>query len=96
MFLDLGLESYLRALTEKIMNIDLGFESFVREGAIILSNLLLSYEWKELQVCKEDWDKLVSTVCKDMQQDNARKLRSVVDRVKQSLGEVNDTYMDVI
>lgn len=43
MFLDLGLESYLRGLTEKIMSIDIGFENYIREAAIILSNLLLSY-----------------------------------------------------
>lgn len=43
MFLDLALESYLRALTEKIMHIDIGFETYIREAAIILSNLVLSY-----------------------------------------------------
>jgi hypothetical protein len=43
MFLDLGLEAYLRGLTERVMNVDMGFEGFIREGAIILSNLLLSY-----------------------------------------------------
>ena len=31
-----------------------------------------------------------------MQEDNARKLKSVVDRVKQSLGEVNDAFMDIV
>jgi hypothetical protein len=59
LFLDLGLESYLRALTERIIHIDIGFEAFVRETAIILSNLCLSYQWNELNVCKEDWDKIV-------------------------------------
>lgn len=43
MFLDLALESYLRALTEKIMHIDIGFETYIKEAAIILSNLALSY-----------------------------------------------------
>jgi hypothetical protein len=90
MFLDLALEAYLRGLTEKIIHIDIGFESYIREAAIILSNLVLSYSWEELAYCKEDWDKLVFTNCKDMNEDNARKLKSVVDRVKQSLGEVTD------
>lgn len=43
MFLDLGLESYMRGLTEKIMAYDLGFENYIREGDILLSNLVLSY-----------------------------------------------------
>jgi alpha-glucan, water dikinase len=43
MFLDLALEGYLRALTERIIHIDIGFEAYIREVAIILSNLVLSY-----------------------------------------------------
>jgi hypothetical protein len=43
MFLDLGLESYVRVLTERIMHIDLGFGGFIRETTIILANLVLSY-----------------------------------------------------
>ena len=82
LFLDLGLESYLRALAERIIHIDIGFDAYIREAAIILSNLCLSYEWNELNVCKEDWDKLVQSTCKDMNEDNARKIKSVVDRVK--------------
>ncbi len=31
-----------------------------------------------------------------MNEDNARKIKSVVDRIKQSLGEVNDQFMGVI
>lgn len=82
MFLDLGLEGALRALTERIIHIDIGFEAFVREAAIILSNLTLSYQWNELNFCKEDWDKVVIPFSKNMNEDNARKLKSVVDRVK--------------
>jgi len=59
MFLDLALEGYLRALAERIIHIDIGFEAYVRETAIILSNLVLSYQWDELQACKDDWDKIV-------------------------------------
>jgi hypothetical protein len=43
LFLDLCLESYTRALTEKIMHIDIGFEAYVREIGIILNNLCLSF-----------------------------------------------------
>lgn len=31
-----------------------------------------------------------------MNEENARKIKSVVDRVKQALGEVNDTIMNLI
>lgn len=82
MFLDIGLEGYLRTLTERIIHIDIGFEAFVREAAIILSNLVISYQWNELSVCKEDWDRIVQPTCKDMSEDNARKIKSVLDRVK--------------
>lgn len=90
------MESYLRQLTEKIIHIDIGFEAYIREAAIILSNLVLSYKWDELNFCKEDWDQLVQSNAKNMNEDNARKLKSVVDRVKQSLGEVNDQFTSLI
>jgi len=91
LFLDLGLEAYLRLLTERIMHIDIGFEGYVREAAIILNNLSFSYSWTELFVCKEDWEKLVLPLAsKGMNEENAKKIKSVTDRVKQSLGEVND------
>ena len=64
LFLDLGLESYLRVLTERIMHINIGFESYVREITIILSNLVCSYQWSELGICKEDWDKLVTPLAR--------------------------------
>jgi len=96
MFLDLGLESYLRGLTERIMNVDIGFEGFIREASIIVSSLVLSYQWSELGSIKEDWDKLVVPIHRDMHEDNARKLKSVLDRIKQSLGEINDTFTDVV
>ena len=59
MFLDLGLETYLRVLTERIMHIDIGFEAYVREITIILNNLVYSYQWNELAFCRDDWDNLV-------------------------------------
>lgn len=96
MFLDLGLEEYLRALTERIMHIDIGFEGYIREIAIVMSNVVLSYKWEELAACKQDWDKIVQPLSKSMNEDNARKIKSVIDRIITSLGEVNDSYMGVI
>ena len=90
MFLDLALEAYLRALTERIIHINIGFEAYVRQAAIILSNLSLSYQWSEMLSCKEDWDNIVQPTCKDMSEENARRIKSVIDRCKQTLGEVTD------
>lgn len=73
MFLDLGLESYLRLLAEKIIHIDIGFEAYIREAAIILSNLVLFYQWEELSVCKEDWDKVIWPIVKNLNEEDARK-----------------------
>jgi hypothetical protein len=39
----MGLESYVRTLTEGIMHIDIGFEGYVREASLILSNIVMSY-----------------------------------------------------
>lgn len=93
LFLDLGLETQLRVLTERIIHIDIGFDAFVREASIILCNLSLSYQWSELAVCKDDWEKLVQPLSKgQMNEENARKVKSVTDRIKQSLGEVTDQF----
>lgn len=91
LFLDLGLELYLRVLTEGIMHIDIGFEAYVREVGIILGNLVMSFQWSELAFCKDDWEKLVMPLARgEVSEDNARKFKSVMDRLKQSLGEVTD------
>lgn len=97
MFLDLGLESYLRVLTERIMHIDIGFESYLREVSIILQNLVFSYQWSELIFCKDDWSALVLPLARgELSEDNARRLKSVSDRLKQSLGEVTDQMTFVL
>jgi hypothetical protein len=65
------------------MHLDLGFENYLRETTIILSNLILSYPWLELTYCKEDWEKLVASITKSqLQEDTARRIKSVVDRLK--------------
>jgi alpha-glucan,water dikinase len=82
LFLDIVLENLLRAYTEKIMHINIGFEQYIREISIIISNLVLSYQWSELSFLKDDWDKIVQANSKDNTEDNARKIKSVLDRVK--------------
>jgi hypothetical protein len=78
------------------MHIDIGFQGYIREISQILGNLVLSYQWSELKICRDDWDILVKTMSQDMFLDNARKVKSVVDRLKHALGEVNDTFMEML
>ena len=35
-------------------------------------------------------------LARDLSEDNARKIKSVIDRVKQALGEVNDVFENVM
>ena len=91
-FLDLALEAYVRKLTERIMHIDIGFEAYVREVSIILNNLALSYQWDEIKYCRDDWNVLVQLLSRNMNEDNARKVKSVIDRLKQMLSEVNEVF----
>ena len=64
------------------MHIDIGFEAFIREVSIILNNLSLSFQWTEINYCKDDWEKIVKSTAKNLQEDNARKIKSVIDRLK--------------
>lgn len=101
-FMDLCMESYTRQLTERIMHIDIGFEQYVREAVIIMENLVLSYghQWTELKYCKDDLKVLVQNEIAKMPagrltEDAARKMKSVIDRMKGALAEVN-TVIDRI
>ena len=91
-YLDIGLEAYMRQLTEKIMHIDMNFSVYIQEISIILNHLCLSYQWIELQYCRDDWNELVLPLSKNLTEDNAKKIKCVVDRLKVALGEVNDAY----
>jgi len=95
-FLDLALEAYVRKLSEKIMHIDIGFEAYIREVSIILNNLCLSYQWEELKYCRDDWAVLVQSLAKNLNEDNARKVKSVIDRLKQVLAEVNEVIENAL
>jgi hypothetical protein len=78
------------------MHIDIGFESYVREVSIILRNLCLSYQWTELKYLKDDWNNIVCALANNLNEDNAKKIKSVIDRVKMALGEVNDVFENVM
>ena len=84
------------------MHIDIGFEQYVREAVIIMDNLVLSYgsQWTELKYCTDDLKILVQNEIAKMPagrltEDAARKMKSVIDRLKGALAEVN-TVIDRI
>jgi alpha-glucan,water dikinase len=96
MFLDLALEQYVKTLSDRIMHIDIGFIAYVREVGLLLRNLAYSFKWEEMQICMVDWF-YAAELCKDINnQENARKVKSIMDRLRQMLGEVNDTYAEQI
>ena len=74
------------------MHIDIGFEAYLREVSILLNNLVLTYKWTELKYLRDDWEMIVRLMAKNLSEDNARKVKSVIDRVKQALGEVNEVF----
>lgn len=74
------------------MHIDIGFDAYVREVSLILNNLALSYQWDEIKYCRDDWNMLVSALSRNLNEDNARKVKSVIDRLKSMLGEVNEVF----
>lgn len=68
---------------------------YARQVGIFLDNLILSYgtHWTELKTCKDDLQVLVlDELAKtegNLTEDSARKMKSVFDRIKGALGEVN-------
>lgn len=79
------------------MHIDIGFEQYVREAVILMDNLVLSYgrSWTELKYCKDDLKVLVQNEISSrpggrLSEDAARKMKSVIDRMKGALAEVNE------
>ena len=90
LFLDLALESYTRQLTERVMHLDLGYEHYSTEIGLLLKNLSLSYQWEELTYLSDDWEKIVINAGADLSEDQARRVKSVIDRAKLALTEVNE------
>ena len=97
-FLDLALQQYMKTLADRIIHIDIGFNAQMREVNIILKNLAMSYRWDELAVCQQDFElalKLIDNLQSHDEAvilDSARKIKSITDRLRQVLGEVNDSF----
>ena len=81
------------------MHIDIGFEAYVRQVGTLLANLTMSYRWQEIKMCQDDWKNLAVGLCHGgniNNEDNARKVKSIMDRIRGLMGEVNDTYAEQI
>jgi alpha-glucan,water dikinase len=78
------------------MHIDIGYEGYIHEVTLLLKNLALSFKWEELGYLKDDWQNIVVTIGKNLTEDNARRVKSVIDRVKSALAEVNEVIETVM
>jgi hypothetical protein len=91
-FLDINIEESFRRLVEKLLQHDIGIENYFKEIGLILQNLALSYEWQELEILKGFIYKTALPLANQLNQTNARQVKSVVDRLKTCLGEAIDTF----
>jgi len=101
LFLDLALQQYIKILADRIIHIDIGFEALMREVLIIMRNLSMTYRWEELAVCVKDLELAIRLTADLVSargdvQDTSRKIKSITDRLRQVLGQVNDTFTDNI
>lgn len=98
LFFDVCLEGYLRQLVEKIIHINLDFGHYVSEITAIAKNLNLTYKFKELRLCLEDWMNIGENLKNNLngQGNNsvysALKIKSVADRLSRTLTHVIDYF----
>lgn len=83
------------------MHVDIGFEQYVKEAGLIMDNLEMSFgkSWSELRNCNDDFKVLVQagiTSIENLSEDQAKKMKSVIDRMKSALSEVTFTFEDVM
>lgn len=58
-----------------------------------MENLQCSFQWEEIKICTTDWRKICAELAKNLKsEDEARKFKSVADRLRHLLGEVNDVF----
>lgn len=92
-FLDMGLEVYLRQIIEKIIHIKtLKFEDYIYQISLILNNIGFSYKYNEIHCVLEDWIKIVEPLKSILNVTNALKIKSVADRASRTIGHIIDEY----
>jgi alpha-glucan,water dikinase len=96
-FLDIALEYYQRSLVEKVIHIDIGLKGYFRQIELLLENLVISFDWKELEICKDELKAIKGdTVVCDKDYFAALKVKGVVERIKRCLGEVVDRCFEIL
>ena len=92
-FLDIGLEVYMRQLVERIIHLNsFKFENYIFEITHILKNICFSFKFNEIHMCFEDWSKIVEPLKTSLNVVNALKIKSVADRISRTIGHVVDNY----
>ncbi len=96
-FLDIALEHYARQLIERVIHIDLGRREYFRQAELLMDNLVMTFDWKELDICREELRALNHDiqVC-DKDHFAALKVKGVVERIKRCLGVVVDKSFETL
>ena len=96
LFFDGALIIYLRQITEKILHIDMDFSNYVNEVTALLKNIDITYNnYPEIKNCLEDWICFAEGLKEEVKkgnQDAAKKVKSVTDRISRLLGHIIDYY----
>ena len=96
LFFDGALIIYLRQITEKIMHIDMDFSNYVSEVTALLKNIDITYDnYPEIKNCLDDWICFAEGLKEEVKkgnQDAAKKVKSVTDRISRLLGHIIDYY----
>ncbi len=97
MYLDLGMEYYQRQLVEKVIHIDVGLANYFKEISLLLDNIIVSYKWREVEICREELQsRAVDASACDKNYYSALKVKAVIERLKRCLGEVVERSQAVL
>ena len=96
LFFDGALVIYLRQITEKILHVNMDFSNYVNEITALLKNICITYNnYPEINICLEDWICFAEGLKEEVKkanQDAAKKVKSITDRVSRLLGHIIDYY----
>ena len=96
LFFDGALVIYLRQITEKIIHVNMDFSNYINEITALLKNIWITYDnYPEIRICLDDWLTFAEGLKEEVKkgnQDAAKKVKSVADRVSRLLGHIIDYY----
>jgi len=96
-FLDIALEHYMRQLVEKVIHLDIGLRDYFRQVELLLESLVISFDWKELEICRNELKNIKSdTQLCDKDYFPALKVKAIIERIKRCLGEVVDRSFELL